>query len=174
MNTSCNIQGVLFLPCDDSRSTMKQYCFSLCLNNCLLMHTRPTVDWGFYGHCQDLKQVCLGQRIKEMTFWETGVGLWSTAHFVYNSGRSGGGARGAEKKIFWRPVHPPPLCQGLLTAPLASEGLDLPLYNNIATTHLCLQSLCLPCSPCRGKILRYFESQNLRLALCFFSGWNRI
>ena len=27
-----------------------------------------------------------------MTFWEIGVGLWSTAHFVYNSGRSRGGA----------------------------------------------------------------------------------
>ena len=30
-----------------------------------------------------------------MTFWETGVGLWSTAHFVYNSDGSRGGARGA-------------------------------------------------------------------------------
>ena len=110
------------------------------------MHTRPTVDWGFYGHCQDLKQVCLGQRIKEMTFWETGVGLWSTAHFVYNSGRSGGGARGAEKKFFGdQSTPPPPLSQGLddcVLAPPLSEGLDLPLYNNIATTHLCLQSLC--------------------------------
>ena len=27
-----------------------------------------------------------------MTFWEIGVGLWSMAHFVYNSGRSSGGA----------------------------------------------------------------------------------
>ena len=51
--------------------------------------------------------------------------------------------------------------------PPLSEGLDLPLYNNIATAHLCLKSLCLPCSPRRGNILRFFESQNLRLALCF-------
>ena len=27
-----------------------------------------------------------------MTFWEIGVGLWSTAHFVSNSGGSRGGA----------------------------------------------------------------------------------
>ena len=27
-----------------------------------------------------------------MTFWKIGVGLWSTAHFVYNSGGSTGGA----------------------------------------------------------------------------------
>ena len=27
-----------------------------------------------------------------MTVWEIGVGLWSTAHFVYNSGGSRGGA----------------------------------------------------------------------------------
>ena len=62
-----------------------------------------------------------------MTFWEIEVGLWSTAHFVYNSGRSRGGAWEAQapllfldqtgaapegpKKFFWRPG--PPLSQGL-------------------------------------------------------------
>ena len=62
-----------------------------------------------------------------MTFWEIGVGLWSTAHFVYNSGGSRGGAWEARapllfldqteaapegpKKFFWRPG--PPLSQGL-------------------------------------------------------------
>ena len=56
------------------------------------MHTRPTVDCGFYGHCEDLKEVCLSQRTKQMTFWEIGVRLWSTAQFVYNSGGSRGGA----------------------------------------------------------------------------------
>ena len=35
------------------------------------------------------------------------------------------------------------------------------VYNNIATSHLCLQSLCLPSSM---EILQYFESQNRRLA----------
>ena len=35
------------------------------------------------------------------------------------------------------------------------------VYNNIATSHLCLQSHCLPCS---GKILWYFESLNRWLA----------
>ena len=77
-----------------------------------------------------------------MTFWEIGVGLWSTAHFVYNSGGSRGGAWGARAPLlfldkteaqraekFFRRPGPPPL----------SEGLDPPLYNNnIATTHLCL------------------------------------
>ena len=95
-----------------------------------------------------------------MTFWEIGVGLSSTAHFVYNSGRSRGGAWEAQapllfldqteaapeglKKCFWR--LPPRLSQGLddRVSPSLSEGLDPPLYNNIATTHLCLQSLCLP------------------------------
>ena len=115
--------------------------------------------------------VCLCQQTKQMTFWEIGVGLWSTAHFGYNSGGSRGGA--------WEPRAPPPYLRVWMTRrpyplPPLSEGLDPPLYNNIATTHLCLQSLCLPCSPCSRKILRYFESQNLRLALCFFSGWNRI
>ena len=68
------------------------------------------------------------QRTKQMTFWEIGVGLWSTAHFVSNSGGSRGGAWEAcapllfldqteaapegPKKIFWRPP-PPPLSQGL-------------------------------------------------------------
>ena len=63
-----------------------------------------------------------------MTFWEIGVGLWSTAHFVSNSGGSRGGAWEAcapllfldqteaapegRKKFFGdRPL--PPLSQGL-------------------------------------------------------------
>ena len=89
-----------------------------------------------------------------MTFWEIGVGLWSTAHFVYNSGGSRGGAWEARgpilfldqteaapegpKKIFWRPA--PSLSQGLddWVPPPLSDGLDSPLYNNKATTHLCL------------------------------------
>ena len=37
---------------------------------------------------------------KQMTFWETGVGLWSTAHFVYNSDGSRGGAWGARPPYF--------------------------------------------------------------------------
>ena len=57
-----------------------------------------------------------------MTFWEIGVGLWSTAHFVYNSGGFRGGAWEARapllfldqteaapegsKKFFWRPGPP--------------------------------------------------------------------
>ena len=114
-----------------------------------------------------------------MTFWEIGVGLWSTAHFVYNSGGCRGGAWEARasllfldqteaapegpKKFFLE--IPPPYLRVWMTGrphpPLLSEGVDPPLYNNIATTHLCLQSLCLPCTPCRGNILRYFEPQNL-------------
>ena len=115
-----------------------------------------------------------------MTFWETGVELWSTAHFLCNSDRSRGLRGGAwgtaplfldqteaqrAEKNFGDQAPPPLLSQGLVTSPLPlSEVLDPPLYNNIATTHLCLQSLYLPCSPCGRKILRYFESQNLRLA----------
>ena len=118
-----------------------------------------------------------------MTFWEIGVGLWSMAHFGYNSGGSRGGAWGARvpllfldqteaqraEKIFFSGDHPSLISgsgwPGAAPAPShLSEGLHLPLYNNIATTHLCLQSLCLPCSPCSRKSLRYFESQNLRLA----------
>ena len=51
LKTSCSIQGVRFLPSNDSRSTMKQDRFKI------------------------FKRVCLCQRIKQMTFWETGVGL---------------------------------------------------------------------------------------------------
>ena len=90
------------------------------------MHTRPTVDFGFFEHCQDLKEVCLCQRTKQMTFWEIGVGLWSMAHFGYNSGGSRGGAWGARvpllfldpteaqraEKIFLETT--PPLSQGLV------------------------------------------------------------
>ena len=90
-----------------------------------------------------------------MTFWEIGVGLWSTAHFVYNSG--GSRDRGAwearvpllfldqteaapkgPKKIFWRPAPLPTYLRVWMTGcPPLSEGLDPPLYNNKATTHLC-------------------------------------
>ena len=126
-----------------------------------------------------------------MAFWEIGVGLWSTDHFVYNSGGSTdlklgspgpplilrlnrGCAQRAEKCFLETALPPPPpylrVRMTWCSSPLPlSEGLDLPLYN-IATTHLCLQSLCFPCGHCRGKILRYFEPQNLQLALCFFSG----
>ena len=59
-----------------------------------------------------------------MTFWEIGVGIWSTAYFGYNSGAFRGGAWGARapvlfldqteaqraEKIFWRP--PPALISG--------------------------------------------------------------
>ena len=57
-----------------------------------------------------------------MTFWEIGVGLWSTAHFGYNSGGSRGGAWEARapllfldqteaqraEKIFLVTAPPPP------------------------------------------------------------------
>ena len=83
------------------------------------------------------------QRTKQMTFWEIGVGLWSTAYFVYNSGRFRGGAWAARAPIlfldFWR--RGPPYLRVWMTGcppPPLSEGLDLPLYNNIATTHLSL------------------------------------
>ena len=87
-----------------------------------------------------------------MTFWEIGVGLWSTAHFVYNSGGSRGGAwearapllfldqlrsRPKGRKNFWE-TTPPYLRVWMTGCPPLSEGLDPPLYNNIATTHLCL------------------------------------
>ena len=63
-----------------------------------------------------------------MTFWETGGGLWSTAHFGYNRGGSRGGAWGAwapiffldqteaqrAKKIIFETAPPPPhLSQGV-------------------------------------------------------------
>ena len=89
-----------------------------------------------------------------MTFWEIGVGLWSIAHFVSNSGGSRGGAWGARapllfldqtaaqraEKFFLQTASPlPPYLGVWMTGrPPLSEGLDLPLYNNIATTHLCL------------------------------------
>ena len=91
-----------------------------------------------------------------MRFWEIELGLWSTAHFVYNSGRSGGGAWEARapllildqteaapegpKKIFGDRA-PHSLSQGLddrVPPPPVSEGLVPPLYNKIATTQLCL------------------------------------
>ena len=72
---------------------------------------------------------------KKMTFWEIGVGLWSTAHFVSNSGGSRGGAWVAQapllfldqteaapeglKKCFWR--LPPPLSCLLYTSDAADE-----------------------------------------------------
>ena len=73
--------------------------------------------------------MCQRAFYKQMTFWEIVVGLWSMAHFVYNSGRSRGGAWEAQaprlfldqtvaapegpKKIFWTPPPPLPLSQGL-------------------------------------------------------------
>ena len=36
LNTSCSIQGVRFLSSDDTRSTMKQDCCSLCLTTAYL------------------------------------------------------------------------------------------------------------------------------------------
>ena len=36
-----------------------------------------------------------------MIFWEIGVGLWSTAHFVYNSVRSRGGAWEAQVPLLF-------------------------------------------------------------------------
>ena len=36
-----------------------------------------------------------------MTFWEIVVGLWSTAHFVYNSGGSRRGAWGAQAPLLF-------------------------------------------------------------------------
>ena len=93
-----------------------------------------------------------------MTVWEIGVGLWSTAHFVSNSGGSRGGAWEAQapllfldqteaapkapKKYFLE--TPPTYLRVWMTGcppPSLSGGLDPPLYNNVATTHLCLQSL---------------------------------
>ena len=63
---------------------------------------------------------------KKMTFWEIGVGLWSTANFVYNSGGSRGGAWEARAPLLFldqtevAPGEPkkffgdhPPLSQGL-------------------------------------------------------------
>ena len=43
--------------------------------------------------CQQTKQL--------MTFWEIGVGLWSTAHFGYNSGRSRGEAWGMRAPLLF-------------------------------------------------------------------------
>ena len=79
-----------------------------------------------------------------MTFWEIGVGLWSTTHFVYNSGGSRGGAWEAwapllfldqteaapeGSKNFFGDCPLPPLSQGLEDrAPPLSEGLDPPLF----------------------------------------------
>ena len=36
-----------------------------------------------------------------MTFWEIGVGIWSTAHFGYNSGGFRGGAWGARAPVLF-------------------------------------------------------------------------
>ena len=74
LKTSCSIQGVRFLPSNDSRSTMKQDRFSLCLNNRLLMLTQLSITDSM-DSVKIFKRVCLCQRIKQMTFWEIGVGL---------------------------------------------------------------------------------------------------
>ena len=81
-----------------------------------------------------------------MTFWEIGEGLWSTAQSGYNSGGSRGGAWGSWAPLLFLDQTEAQRAEKIFleTGPPLSEGLDPPLYNNIATTHLCLQSLCLP------------------------------
>ena len=79
----CSIQGVRFLPSDDSRSTMKQDRFSLCLNNCLLMRTQLSI-------ADSIDTVKISKRFacaNELNKWHfgNGVGLWSTARFVYDN-----------------------------------------------------------------------------------------
>jgi len=73
-----------------------------------------------------------------MTFWEIGVGLWSTAHCVYNSGGSRGGAWGAQApllfldqteaqrvgKMFLETSPPPPYLRVWMTG---APRLDPPL-----------------------------------------------
>ena len=84
-----------------------------------------------------------------MAFWETGVGLWSMAHSVYNSGRSRGGAWEAwapllfldqteaapegPQNFFWRLPPPPPLSQGLddRVPPLSELLINLNLNLNL-------------------------------------------
>ena len=63
-----------------------------------------------------------------MTFWEIGVGLWSIAHFVSNSGGSRGGAWGAWAPLLFldqteaSPEGPQKIF--LETGPPLSQGLD--------------------------------------------------
>ena len=74
-----------------------------------------------------------------MTFWEIGVGLWSTAHFVYNSGGSRGGAWEARAPLLF-----------LDQTEAAPEGLEKifwrlrpPLYLRVWMTECCLEFLFL-------------------------------
>ena len=91
-----------------------------------------------------------------MTFWEIGVGLWSTAHFVYNSGGSRGGAWEARapllfldqtevapkgpKKIVWRPPHHPYLRVWMIGCP------PPPPYLKVWIRHCIIISLLLTCA----------------------------
>ena len=47
------------------------------------------------------KRFACANELSKWHFWETGVGLWSTAHFVYNAGRSRGGAWEARAPLFF-------------------------------------------------------------------------
>ena len=71
----------------------------------------------------------MSQRTKQMTFWEIGLGLWSTAHFVYKmSGGSRGGAWEARAPLLIldqtdaAPEGPKKFF--LSTAPPLTQGLD--------------------------------------------------
>ena len=73
------------------------------------------------------------QQTKQMTFWEIGVGLWSTAHFVYNSGGFRGGA--------WEAWAPP---------------LSQVITNNILKIFTCLEALV------RNPLVQRIRSKNLQ------------
>ena len=61
-----------------------------------------------------------------MTFWEIGVGLWSTAHFGYNSGGSRGGAWEARAPLLFLDQTEAQRAEKIFleTAPPLSRGLD--------------------------------------------------
>ena len=88
-----------------------------------------------------------------------------------------GRALRAEKNFF--ETGPPPLISGsgwlgAPPPPHLSEGVDPPLYNNIATILTCASKAFACVVVLVEGNCEYCEFQNLRLALCFFSGWNRI
>ena len=58
-----------------------------------------------------------------MTFWEIGVGLWSMAHFVYNSGGFRGGAWEARAPLLFLDQTEAEKTF-LETGPPLSQGLD--------------------------------------------------
>ena len=160
-------RAFLLSPPDDSRSTMKQDRFSLCLNNCLLTRTQLSITDSMDTVKISQRFACANEQSK-WPFCEIEVGLCAWL-----------GVRCAGP-------HPPPLSLEFhkrsaifLRLPdfqCFNPGVRLPyerggnteigstahfVYNNIATSHLCLQSLCLPCS---RKILQYFEPPNRWLA----------